>query len=487
MVLTSGASLAEAPDLSPQQLERLTRSVERKKQRLEADIAEYIRRKQADLHSYERELIQQCRSMESSSPSSDNGQTTSKHPMHSGVENASSSSEAKDTTSEAEVSSKRSKHTRVQKREKELCGFVTPLYLPLLEAHDHPPAKKRKDKMRHAAEKGAETTSSSSSSTMNGASPLKDAQKGEENRKPQSKAPVGTLERPGSSREDSDATTADENAGPLKKRRSALRKSSLRGQNSSKLRRKRVSIVIDDQIVLPADNIDENAVLSPSENSNASTPMGDMPIDPLLTDYHSHQDPVHHSLPYPILHPSSALNGGPGPTLEETSPVEPGPPQTETQTYLDPSPPPQAPTLPFNASASPIFPNVLETAAAEEEKKFASSDDQRRGFKTYVGGLSGSGVDNVDQSGSYGYPSSLGASYLESYMKSRPLTVRMQAADKAELDEEEKRALMGDGEDEEMGGVDIAQGERESAGDRRRAHGQDDDDEMDVIGSMEGF
>jgi hypothetical protein len=67
-------------------------------------------------------------------------------------------------------------------------------------------------------------------------------------------------------------------------------------------------------------------------------------------------------------------------------------------------------------------------------------DDQN--FSTYVGGLTGSGTDDVNQAGSYGYPSSLGASYLESYMASRPLSVRRVAADRAGLDSQEKRELL---------------------------------------------
>lgn len=56
MLQHSSASLAESPDFSPQQLEYLTRSVEQKKQQLEDDIQEYIRRKQDELRSYERQV-----------------------------------------------------------------------------------------------------------------------------------------------------------------------------------------------------------------------------------------------------------------------------------------------------------------------------------------------------------------------------------------------------------------------------------------------
>jgi len=49
-------SLAEVPGFSPVQLEQLTRSIEQKKQRLDDDINNYIRRKQDELRRYEQEV-----------------------------------------------------------------------------------------------------------------------------------------------------------------------------------------------------------------------------------------------------------------------------------------------------------------------------------------------------------------------------------------------------------------------------------------------
>jgi transcription termination factor NusB len=60
MVLHSGWSLQMAPDLSPAELESLTRSVEQKKQRLEHDISNYIKRKQDELRNYEQEVPYTC-------------------------------------------------------------------------------------------------------------------------------------------------------------------------------------------------------------------------------------------------------------------------------------------------------------------------------------------------------------------------------------------------------------------------------------------
>ena len=48
------------PDFSPAELESLTRSVEQKKQRLEQDIKNYIKRKQDELRNYEQEVPNTC-------------------------------------------------------------------------------------------------------------------------------------------------------------------------------------------------------------------------------------------------------------------------------------------------------------------------------------------------------------------------------------------------------------------------------------------
>src|SRR5262245_27917607 len=58
-MLVHDPSLAEAPGFTTEQLESLTRSVEQKKQRLEADIDAYIKKKQRELAHYEQEVT--CR------------------------------------------------------------------------------------------------------------------------------------------------------------------------------------------------------------------------------------------------------------------------------------------------------------------------------------------------------------------------------------------------------------------------------------------
>ena len=89
----------------------------------------------------------------------------------------------------------------------------------------------------------------------------------------------------------------------------------------------------------------------------------------------------------------------------------------------------------------------------------------------------------MDQTGSLGYPNSLGASYMESYMASRPLSVRMAAAEKAGLSEEEKARLV------HGSGNDAREREAEDEMDARQNHSAavGDDDDMDIIGNMEDF
>jgi hypothetical protein len=383
---------------------------------------------------------------------------------------------------------KRTKHTRVHKREKELFGLVTPIFLPLLEARDLAPAKKKEKKRRH---KEKEESSDTSPPVSEQGSPPRDAQNGYEHRSHRSK---------GGEKMEQDAVlqvdTAAESQSPeprKKSKRPAMKKSSLRkNSGGEKSRRKRVSLVIDDQIFLPADEFQEPPLTSPSETNTSSTSNStaslDDVIDPRLLprsrkqtheeeEYHEHHDPVHHSLPLPANIPGMLPTQHTGHTLPDSplvqspiqsspSPVLHSPAQPNNRTLLEHSPPSARINIPQYASTTPIYASQPERAEEDEED-----------FNTYVGGPSGSGVDNVDQTGSLGYPSSLGASYMESYMQSRPLSVRMAAVEKAGLDEEEKELLAnGRGQD-----ADADVGTRHV---ERTGH---DDDEMDVMGSMEGF
>lgn len=391
---------------------------------------------------------------------------------------------------EPEEKAKQKKHTRVHKREQELYGLVTPVFLPLLDARDTSPSKKKKEKKLPKVDKveGASTAASAEQPL-----PERETEKSKESRKSRRQI-----------KDSDDAMSGEptmENHQPeatKKLKRSAIKKSSLRHNNTPRARRKRVSLVIDGQTVLPADTVIEPPLMSPSSEatsaSNSTTSLDDL-IDPQLTRHEAlahveHHDAVHHSLPIPLsnhpLSPTKPLTETPASYTLDVSHSPPlpspsipfGPPQTTTRTFLDPSPT-HSTSIPATAGPDPIYPGP-PTSFEDDEL----AEEQH--WDTYVGGLHGSGVDNVDQAGSYGYPSSLGASYLESYMQGRPLSVRMQAVDKAGLQGNEKTRMMAadhddkekmQTEDDDEIGVDIDVG---------RVRDMNDDD-MDIVGSMEGF
>lgn len=403
---------------------------------------------------------------------------------------------------------KRPKHTRVHKREKELYGLVTPVFLPLLDAREPP-------EIPREPPTGAEAGPPSRAPDK-----PKDARKSRKESRDTDSAAVATA-----------ATDADTDA-TKKLKRSVVCKSSLRHKDSPRLRRnKRVSLVIDGQTVLPADTIIEPTLVSPtSEATSASTSTASLDdlIDPRLTrpepSAHTSQNhAVHHSLPLTTTHHThghvhghnytstkapSQNNTATTPAATPAAPQVPAPtfvqptsspplplprfpakslsaPQNATRTFLDPTPlpvqPPLLPTTDTNTGPDPLDP----TSELDADDL---ADEHDHHWDTYVGGLHGSGVDNVDQAGSYGYPSSLGASYLESYMQNRPLSVRMQAADKAGLSEREKRAILEKKTDQEK-----VQDEQEDEVDEEfgmeiTGRGPEaDDDDMDIVGSMEGL
>lgn len=380
------------------------------------------------------------------------------------------------TSHEPEEKAKRTKHSRVSKREKELYGLVTPVFLPLLDARESSP----KQEKSHPMDRHAHATATSESEQPPASRDVeKNSKENRKMRREHKDAEAGAGQ--------GEAAKENQHTEPTKKsRRSAIKKSALRQHNSSRTRRKRVSLVIDGQTVLPADTVVEPPLTSPSETtsaSNSTTSLDDM-IDPRLTRHDppthtEHHEAVHHSLPLPM---SNNLHATTKPLLEtptslqsSTLPIAPAynPPSTALHTFLhNPS------SIPATAGPDPIF--------ADD---FTETDEADDAFSTYVGGLHGSGVDDLDQAGSVGYPSSLGASYLESYMQSRPLRVRMDAADKAGLSEEEKRMMLTGGhanvqdDDEELGMEIDGKGVWHSS-----AKNHDEvDDEMDIVGSMEGF
>ncbi|KAF2477383.1 uncharacterized protein BDR25DRAFT_390039 [Lindgomyces ingoldianus] len=470
MLLHSDPTLTEVPDFSPEQLESLTRSVERKKQKLQDDIHEYIRRKQDELRKYERELLERYRSMEGPESSRDANERNSIHTQSSTPDplDASPSQPVGASTDPRklgpEETAKRTKHSRVHKREKELCGLVTPIFLPLLDASESPPAKekKKKEKRKNKDEKGEIIPLSPPNSEQG--SPSNDGGKEKEKRSSRSRSREFKMERGEPSSKSAEPAESKQSLESAKKsKRSTIKKSSLR-HNTSKPRRKRVSLIIDDQIFHPSDNIAEPPLTSPTSETTASsastsTTSLESTLDPqLLAQVGTpiHHEPVHHSLPLPMPLPSTSPTKHTGHTLIESPPaLEYEPPKATGQAILEPSPPNQDIDIPLLASNPPIYADSAELA---EETEYD--------FTSFVGGIDGSGVDDVDQAGSYGYPSSLGASYLESYMQNRPLSVRIAAAEKAELEEQEKQALIAGSEaNEEKLDVAVGRVEDVDAGD----------------------
>jgi hypothetical protein len=385
-----------------------------------------------------------------------------------------------------EEKTKQKKHSKVHKRERELYGLVTPAFLPLLDARDTSP-EKRKEK-RQPVQRVNSTANTAQAGAAADAEKSKDGRKSRKDHQDMEGTAVG---KPGRESQQPDAAK--------KPKRTTMKKSALRHKDTPSTRRKRVSLQIDGQTVLPADTVIEPPLASPgsatTSASNSTASLDDM-IDPLLTAedgavYIEHRDAVHHSLP---LSTSNAIHS-PIKPLPETptslsiqssnSPPSPrtlnmplGSTQHATRTFLDPSPGQLPPSIPEIAGPEPIYSTSMATSAELEIDDLAAEEPN---FDTYVGGLHGSGVDDVDQAGSYGYPSSLGASYMESYMQNRPLSVRMNAADKAGLDEAEKKKLLEekDEEDEEDSWVGSSTGSN-----RTRVKETDEDNFM---GDMEDF
>ncbi|KAF1830576.1 hypothetical protein BDW02DRAFT_572869 [Decorospora gaudefroyi] len=499
MLLHADPSLAEVPGFNREQLDALARSVELRRQQLEDDIQAYIRSKQAELRSHEQELVARYRYRSMECDGQDpapadptcpgNAEATAISPA--ALEPSAHSSPAP----EPEDKTRQKKHSRVHKREKELYGLVTPAFLPLLDARDASPEKKKK---KPQPQPQSDPVSATSPSDAAGSGAPRDAEKGKESRMPNkdSKDMENTASGAlGKENQPADATK--------KSKRSPMKKSALRHKDTPRSRRKRVSLIIDGQTVLPADTVPEQPLTSPSSEatsaSNSTTSLDDM-IDPRLTAEDApanteHRDALHHSLPLPM---SSHIHASTKPLVETPTPVAIAPshsspslhtqsipfsnPRSATRTFLDPSPTQHTRTIPETAGPDPIYSTTPATPAELETVELA---DEEQHFDTYVGGLHGSGVDDVDQAGSYGYPSSLGASYMESYMQNRPLSVRMQAANKAGLDDEEKRKLVEEEDDEEGEGEEDEDfgGERERARARNAAHV----DEDNFMGDMDDF
>ncbi|RMZ67884.1 Endo-polygalacturonase D [Pyrenophora seminiperda CCB06] len=507
MLLNADPSLAEVPGFTRQQLDGLARSVELRRQQLEQDIQHYIRVKQDELRQHEQELVNQYRSMEcdQQSVSAQGSRTTN-------AEHIVTSSDPRDSEPDPdpdpEERTRQKKHTKVHKREKELYGLVTPVFLPLLDARDTSPEKKKKKLSRPEL---AHRAYSAPSIAEAGAS--RDAEYVQEDRPPR-KDPKAIDDGTELGEVVKDKLPPDA-AVARKSKRSTMKKSALRHKDTPRSRsaRKRVSLVIDGHTVLPADTVDEPPLTSPSSEatsaSNSTASLDDL-IDPRLITpetpvYLEHRDAVHHSLPLPMANAirsaTEALSEAQPPlsVAADHSPPSPrslsipfGAAQTATHTFFDPPPMSRhAHPIPETAGPEPIYPTPSATSAEFGSEELAEEDPN---FNTYVGGLHGSGVDDVNQVGSYGYPSSLGASYMESYMQNRPLSVRMQAATKAGLGDVEKRILLEEkeeeDEEEEERGVEEEDEEEDFVThthvERGRTQEKDKDDD-NFMGDMDDF
>ncbi|KAH6625601.1 hypothetical protein C7974DRAFT_203528 [Boeremia exigua] len=494
---------AEVPGFSQEQLDRLARSVEARRQQLEEDINAYIARKQADLRQHESELIEQLCSMErAADPDAASRRSSASAASTDGTADPTSpqqqASQQSQSPASPEEPKKQKKHGRVHKREKELYGLVTPVFLPLLDARESPPEKKQKPA---TPTKSADASSTASSAQL---TPTSDAPDSRECRQPPNAPKDPASDMPGEMPVKERSVSE-----PVKKsRRSSIKKKSALRHSSTPRNRKRVSLVIDDQVVLPSDMILEPPLTSPGSDTTSatnSTASLDEMIDPRLTSdapvYIEHHDAVHHSLPLTMTAPKmtsptkatappfstptpvlpDAANSPPTPPSLRSPTTPFAPPSYATRSFLDP--PPERmhiEDIPTTAGPAAIYPEstdelVPHAAAAEN-------------FQTYVGGISGSGVDDVNQVGSVGYPSSLGASYLESYMQGRPLSVRMTAAQR-EGDQDELKRLRGL-EERRREKEEKDKKERERAEDDEWgvdvARGRDADDD-DFMGSMDDF
>lgn len=286
-----------------------------------------------------------------------------------------------------------SSDTLVRQRDLELCGLITPSFLPLLDA-----SSSRAPKKSQTPQPRRKGTAEIQSSAL---------EKG----------------KPGSTNAEilsDDMTTKETSRENIQKKndekdpkakRAPIRKSSLRRVATPKpvVRRKRVSLVIDDQIVHPSDNIGEAVLTSPASETTttASASIEDLQeaSKRMMNIGKARVSPDNDEM----LTDQSASNVSDEPTS----------PQAIIDEFLEGDP-------------VTLSPGEREAMYTHESAAPSSS---------YVGGYYGSGVDNVDQAGSYGYPSSKGASYMEKYMSERPWSVRKATAEaEAKVIKEEEKA-----------------------------------------------
>ena len=421
----------------------------------------------------------------SASQASDSTQTAGEH--------------TEDAVTSPHTGKKQKKHGRVHKREKELYGLVTPVFLPLLDARETTSPEKSHLHQNHNHTKQPPALSTDSTASTPNSEPATPESDAPQSGTPSPKKDSATGDMPGETPTPAPAPVLKERSlsdpGKKSRRSSIKKKSALRHNSTSTTPRnnKRVSLVIDDVVVLPSDIIQESVLMSPSSETTSletSTASLDDLIDPRLTAdtdgpvYTEHSGTVHHSLT-PGVNPAM-LSSMPVVAEAAHSPPKPdprlplpatafAPPSYATRTFLDPAPE----RLHMEETAGPDAILASPHDSLEKLASLASTTpaDDPEDFQTYVGGISGSGVADVNQMGSVGYPSSLGASYLESYMQTRPLSVRMAAAER-EGDSEEVRRLRGMEERRK-----VKEREREE---KKRIEEEDEWEKLGVAGGSKG-
>ena len=292
-----------------------------------------------------------------------------------------------------------SSDTLVRQRDLELCGLITPSFLPLLDASSLRSPKKPQTpqpKRNGATEIQGSALEKGKPKSTN-AEILSDG--------------MTTKETGG---ENSEKKNDEKDP---KAKRTPIKKSSLRRVVTPKpvVRRKRVSLVIDDQIVHPSDSIGEAVLTSPASETTTTTSAS---IEDL-------QEAIKRMMSIDKARVSPDNDEMLTDQFASNVSDEPTSPQAIIDEFLEGDP-------------MALSPGEREAMYTHESAAPSSS---------YVGGYYGSGVDNVDQTGSYGYPSSQGASYMEKYMSERPWNVRKAAAEaeaKVIKEEEEARKALED-------------------------------------------
>lgn len=213
------------------------------------------------------------------------------------------------------------------------------------------------------------------------------------------------------------------------------------------------------------------------------SPLGSHPpsaTQPTLSPKHQRDNQITSPQQDPITNNTAATATATSTSSPETlptsprSPISPSTPNRAHHTsYIDK----------FSTSSSRLFGNfpttktspddtlrALPATSTAQEARLAAYTNTGGPTSSYVGSLGGkSGVDNVDI-GSAGYPSSLGASFMEKFAAARAMGGRAKERENEERSEGRRKRKEGKGEEVTAGGG-----------------GGDDDDDNGFLGEMEDF